>query len=91
MALSHLFNCLKRAVRRLPGPGGLRNGFSQVSKGFQGFWGSLASPWPLDLPGPPWSPPDLETNKKLGWATLIAPRGEGGYLGTIRVAQPSKI
>ena len=36
-------------------------GFLLISKGFGVVW---PPPGPLDLPGSPWEPPDLETNKK---------------------------
>ena len=57
MAVSHLLNCTKRAVRKLSWPGGLRNGFRQFFIGFGGVGG-------MDLAFS-WSPHGLETNKKL--------------------------
>ena len=33
--------------------------FTSFPKDLQGFWGSLASPWPLDPPSPPWKFPWL--------------------------------
>lgn len=57
MAASHLSNDPKQAARKLSLPKGLWEWiFIGFLKGFGGFWGSLASPWPLDPPGLPWEP-----------------------------------
>ena len=67
MAVSHLFNCPRRAVRKLPGPGGaFRNDFRRLLQRFCGVEGGRGGVGGggMDL-ALPWSPLDLETNEKL--------------------------
>ena len=73
LAISHLFNVPNRAVRKLSFPYGFKNGFQYVFHRFYNLFRVLWLP-----PGPPlalpWSPPDLETNKKLPFGLGVSIR-----------------